>query len=108
MLAMHLEERLFPGARERYELARVEDGDCAMADVVREDLCRKQRALELLRYYLKRVEPGPFSTALGNVWSSKAVTMTQNDAVLMHLADGSKVEYVVEHAIVIYGQLWCK
>ena len=100
---MHLEERLFPGARERYELARADDGDGPMADVARQDLCRKQKAMELLQYYLIRVEPGTFRTALGNVWSSKAVTMTRDDAVTMQLADGTSEEYVVEQANLVYA-----
>lgn len=52
VFALHVEETLFPGARERYQLARLRNPDGAHAQVLLADDVRRRRALMALERVL--------------------------------------------------------
>ncbi len=52
VLALHLEDALFPGARERFQLAQLREPDGALAQVLHADDVRRRICLQALETYV--------------------------------------------------------
>jgi len=79
---MHLEERLFPGAAERYVLASIVDPEGDMARALSAEDQRRTRVMSALNAFIKRQPDDPLRQALTMIALGAKAVFTNRGVVI--------------------------